>query len=171
MIHVDLDAFYCQVEAKRLGIPRDQPLAVQQWDGLIAVSYAARAAGVTRHMRVREALKVCPQLQCVHVRTIGEQHRHRSGRGRAWIFLDLKDLDRVITTMLQHCATQVRVELTKRPWKEPQPNVERPRHACSATAWPASTSLSVSLLSKQRGELVCELSHAHCDLLLASASC
>lgn len=74
IIHVDLDCFYCksaptavsvrisssavgnwlrqatsltagQVEQKRLNIPTEVPCAVQQWDGLIAVNYAARAAG------------------------------------------------------------------------------------------------------------------------------
>ena len=40
----------------RLNIPWDQPLAVQQWEGLIAVNYAARASGVVRHDRVSEAL-------------------------------------------------------------------------------------------------------------------
>lgn len=39
-----------QVEQRRLNIPRDVPCAVQQWEGLIAVNYAARAAGITRHM-------------------------------------------------------------------------------------------------------------------------
>lgn len=34
-----------QVEQKRLSIPADVPCAVQQWQGLIAVNYAARAAG------------------------------------------------------------------------------------------------------------------------------
>lgn len=29
--HVDLDAFYAQCEMVRLGLPEDQPLAVQQW--------------------------------------------------------------------------------------------------------------------------------------------
>lgn len=29
--HIDLDAFYAQCEMVRLGIPEDQPLAVQQW--------------------------------------------------------------------------------------------------------------------------------------------
>lgn len=29
--HVDLDAFYAQCEMVRLGVPKDQPLAVQQW--------------------------------------------------------------------------------------------------------------------------------------------
>lgn len=29
--HIDLDAFYAQCEMKRLGLPKDEPLAVQQW--------------------------------------------------------------------------------------------------------------------------------------------
>ena len=39
--------------------------------GLIAVNYAARAAGITRHMRVDQALKACPELQCLHVEVLG----------------------------------------------------------------------------------------------------
>jgi nucleotidyltransferase/DNA polymerase involved in DNA repair len=38
---------------------------------LIAVNYAARAAGITRHMRVAQAMKHCPELRLVHVQTIG----------------------------------------------------------------------------------------------------
>ncbi|CAG9463583.1 unnamed protein product [Pedinophyceae sp. YPF-701] len=68
--HIDLDCFYCQVETVRLSIPRDAPLAVQQWQGLIAVNYPARNAGVKRHMRVPDALAVCPNLKLVHVETI-----------------------------------------------------------------------------------------------------
>lgn len=65
--HLDLDCFYAQVEQRRLGLgplpytsTESRPVAVQQphgpvgsstcfvfrWDGLIAVNYAARAAGV-----------------------------------------------------------------------------------------------------------------------------
>lgn len=44
---------------------------MQQWQGLIAVNYAAREAGVTRHMRVQEALATCPQLLCIHVEVLG----------------------------------------------------------------------------------------------------
>jgi hypothetical protein len=33
ILHIDLDCFYAQVEQKRLGIPRDVPCAVQQWNG------------------------------------------------------------------------------------------------------------------------------------------
>lgn len=31
--HIDLDAFYAQCEMNRLGLPKDEPLAVQQWVG------------------------------------------------------------------------------------------------------------------------------------------
>ncbi|MCO5562883.1 hypothetical protein L7F22_016519 [Adiantum nelumboides] len=71
ILHVDLDCFYAAVEHARLGIPPEKPLAVQQWEGLIAVNYAARAAGIVRHDRVADALRKCPDLQLVHVETIG----------------------------------------------------------------------------------------------------
>jgi len=70
ILHIDMDAFYAQVEHERTGIARHEPLAVQQWDGLIAVNYVARAKGVSRHMRVREAKKLCPELHLVHVEII-----------------------------------------------------------------------------------------------------
>jgi DNA polymerase eta len=53
----------------RLGVAEDQPLAVQQWSGLIAVNYPARKFGVTRFLDLAEAKKVCPQLICQHVAT------------------------------------------------------------------------------------------------------
>jgi nucleotidyltransferase/DNA polymerase involved in DNA repair len=40
-------------------------------EGLIAVNYAARGKGITRHMRVAEAKHKCPELVLVHVETIG----------------------------------------------------------------------------------------------------
>ncbi|CAL5228751.1 g11937 [Coccomyxa viridis] len=71
IIHLDLDCFYAQVEQKRLGIPAEVPCAVQQWEGLIAINYAGRAQGITRHMRLHEAKARCPELICVHVQTTG----------------------------------------------------------------------------------------------------
>ncbi|EKX48195.1 DNA polymerase eta, replication coupled repair, partial [Guillardia theta CCMP2712] len=68
ILHIDMDAFYAQVEHRRTGISREEPLAVQQWEGLIAVNYPARARGITRHMRVEEAKKICPDLHLVHKR-------------------------------------------------------------------------------------------------------
>ncbi|GKU20943.1 unnamed protein product [Fusarium langsethiae] len=67
--HIDLDAFYAQCEIVRLGIPEDKPLAVQQWQGLIAVNYPAREHGIGRHCNVEEAKKLCPELIAQHVAT------------------------------------------------------------------------------------------------------
>jgi DNA polymerase eta len=67
--HVDLDAFYAQCETVRLGIDPSLPLAVQQWQGLIAINYPARAFGLNRHVTSTEALKQCPDLILQHVAT------------------------------------------------------------------------------------------------------
>ncbi|KAK5656506.1 hypothetical protein OQA88_4483 [Cercophora sp. LCS_1] len=67
--HIDLDCFYAQVEMVRLDIPEDKPLAVQQWQGLIAVNYPARGFGIGRHCTVTEAKKLCPELTAQHVAT------------------------------------------------------------------------------------------------------
>ncbi|CBY02412.1 hypothetical protein LEMA_P011990.1 [Plenodomus lingam JN3] len=67
--HVDLDAFYAQCETVRLGIDPNKPLAVQQWQGLIAINYPARAFGLSRHVTSTEALKQCPELILQHVAT------------------------------------------------------------------------------------------------------
>ncbi|KAI1343514.1 impB/mucB/samB family protein [Xylariaceae sp. FL0016] len=67
--HIDLDAFYAQCEMVRLGTPKDQPLAVQQWQGLIAINYPARNFGIGRHCTVTDAKKMCPQLITQHVAT------------------------------------------------------------------------------------------------------
>jgi DNA polymerase eta len=69
VIHVDLDAFYAQCEMVRLGIDPTKPLAVQQWQGLIAMNYPARAFGLSRHVTSTEALKQCPDLILQHVAT------------------------------------------------------------------------------------------------------
>src|SRR5204863_8056526 len=80
--HIDLDAFYAQCEMVRLNTPRDQPLAVQQWESLIAVNYAARSFGVSRMINAREARKRCPQLITQHVATF------REGDGGTWRYRD-----------------------------------------------------------------------------------
>lgn len=53
----------------RLGTPTDQPLAVQQWQGLIAINYPARTFGLNRHVTVTEAKTKCPELVIQHVAT------------------------------------------------------------------------------------------------------
>ncbi|KAL9009246.1 MAG: hypothetical protein Q9173_005710 [Seirophora scorigena] len=67
--HIDLDAFYAQCEGVRLGIAEYQPLAVQQWQGLIAINYPARKYGLSRHITITEAKKLCPNLIMQHVAT------------------------------------------------------------------------------------------------------
>jgi DNA polymerase eta len=83
--HVDLDAFYAQCEMVRLGVEEDQPLAVQQWyalglysfqnpannyrQALIAINYPARKFGLSRHITISEAKKLCPNLIMQHVAT------------------------------------------------------------------------------------------------------
>lgn len=67
--HIDLDAFYAQCEMVRLGVPEDRPLAVQQWQGLIAINYPARAYGLNRHVTIQEAQQKCPEIIVQHVAT------------------------------------------------------------------------------------------------------
>ena len=66
---IDYDAFYAQCEQVRLGISDDKPLAVQQWQGLIAINYPARDFGLNRHVTVHEAKLKCPEIVVQHVAT------------------------------------------------------------------------------------------------------
>ncbi|RUP52118.1 LOW QUALITY PROTEIN: hypothetical protein BC936DRAFT_141014 [Jimgerdemannia flammicorona] len=66
ILHIDL-------EQLRLGLSSDSPIAVQQWNGLIAVNYAARKAGIQRHCVIEEAKKKCPDVILVHVATYANQ--------------------------------------------------------------------------------------------------
>ncbi|KAH0544641.1 hypothetical protein FGG08_001291 [Glutinoglossum americanum] len=82
--HVDLDAFYAQCEMLRLGIPEDRPLAVQQWQGLIAINYPARKYGLGRHVTSTEAKKICPELVMQHVATWREGDEKWAYHEDAW---------------------------------------------------------------------------------------
>lgn len=68
----DSDAFYAACEMVRLGVNKETPLVVLQWDSLIAVNYPAREFGITRMIKLKEALKLCPDLKVVHVATYKE---------------------------------------------------------------------------------------------------
>ena len=58
ILHLDLDCFYAQVESKRLGLPEEAPLAVQQWGGLLAVKLSpSRLLDKENSERAREKEK------------------------------------------------------------------------------------------------------------------
>ncbi|RDH33581.1 hypothetical protein BDQ94DRAFT_143365 [Aspergillus welwitschiae] len=78
--HIDLDAFYAQCEMVRLRTPRTVPLAVRQWDSLIAINYPARSFGITRMISASEAKKLCPEIVLQHVATF------REGEGGKWAY-------------------------------------------------------------------------------------
>ncbi|PYH98691.1 DNA/RNA polymerase [Aspergillus ellipticus CBS 707.79] len=80
--HVDLDAFYAQCEMVRLETPRTVPLAVRQWDSLIAINYPARSFGITRMISASEAKNLCPEIVLQHVATF------REGEGGKWAYRD-----------------------------------------------------------------------------------
>ncbi|KAF2897430.1 hypothetical protein ILUMI_08756, partial [Ignelater luminosus] len=72
IVLVDMDCFYCQVEEKLNPFLKGKPMAVVQYNawkggGIIAVNYAARDRGVTRHMRGDEAKQKCPEIELVRV--------------------------------------------------------------------------------------------------------
>jgi nucleotidyltransferase/DNA polymerase involved in DNA repair len=55
ILHFDMDCFYCQVEARRLGVPASTPLVVDQWGMLLSVNYPAKAIGITRKTPAKDA--------------------------------------------------------------------------------------------------------------------
>ncbi|OJJ03272.1 hypothetical protein ASPVEDRAFT_42792 [Aspergillus versicolor CBS 583.65] len=78
--HIDLDAFYAQCEMVRLGTPHETPLAVRQWDSLIAINYPARDFGITRMISAKDARAKCPDIVLQHVATF------REGEGGKWAY-------------------------------------------------------------------------------------
>eukprot|EP00069_Balaena_mysticetus_P000047 bmy_00043T0 len=69
---VDMDCYFVQVEQRQNPHLRNKPCAVVQYKswkggGIIAVSYEARAFGVTRNMWADDAKKLCPDLLLAQV--------------------------------------------------------------------------------------------------------
>ncbi|CAK9804299.1 DNA polymerase eta [Anthophora quadrimaculata] len=99
IVLIDMDCFFCQVEAKLQPEYAGKPLAVvqySQWQhgGIIAVNYEAREYGITRHMRGEEAKEKCPELILASVpclRGKADTSRYRNA-GR-----------HVIDTIKKHC--------------------------------------------------------------------
>ena len=67
IIHLDLDAFFAQVEQVRLGLDPSTPVVCQQWNGVIAVNYPARSFGISRFNTIPECKAKCPNLVCAQL--------------------------------------------------------------------------------------------------------
>ncbi|XP_063981764.1 DNA polymerase eta [Diachasmimorpha longicaudata] len=86
VVLIDMDCFFCQVEAKLRPELKGKPLAVIQFSSfgpssIIAVNYEARDYGVTRHMKGPEAKEKCPDIVLVTVPPI--RNKPDTGRYRA----------------------------------------------------------------------------------------
>ncbi|EXF85504.1 sister chromatid cohesion protein Eso1 [Colletotrichum fioriniae PJ7] len=66
---VDYDSFYAQYESVRLGLLPSKPLAVRQWNAIIALNYPAKDRGLKRTISVEEARRLCPDIVLQHVPT------------------------------------------------------------------------------------------------------
>lgn len=64
--HVDLNAFFAQVEQVRLNLSIDDPVVCVQWQAVIAVSYAARKFGINRMDTVVTCRQKCPEVVLAH---------------------------------------------------------------------------------------------------------
>lgn len=64
--HIDVNAFFAQVEQIRCQYSRDDPVVCVQWNSIIAVSYAAKKFGISRMDTVFDAFKKCEGLMPVH---------------------------------------------------------------------------------------------------------
>lgn len=64
--HIDVNAFFAQVEQIRCGYSREDPVVCVQWNSIIAVSYAAKKFGISRMDTVFDAFKKCDHLIPVH---------------------------------------------------------------------------------------------------------
>lgn len=64
--HIDVNAFFAQVEQIRLGLSKDDPVVCVQWNTLIAVSYAAREYGISRMDSLDAAKLKCDKLIAAH---------------------------------------------------------------------------------------------------------
>lgn len=76
--HIDLNAFYSQVEQIRLNLTSEDPVVCAQWQSLIAVSYAARKYGIGRMDSLESALKKCPNLVVAHAAVFKKGNLHWS---------------------------------------------------------------------------------------------
>lgn len=74
--HIDLNAFFAQVEQIRLNLSLNDPIVCAQWSSLIAVSYAARSYGINRMDTIKVARAKCPDLIIAHAAVFQKGSSH-----------------------------------------------------------------------------------------------
>ncbi len=89
-LYIDFDAFFANVEKQIDPVIRDYPVGVtaldSEFSALITCCYMAKAAGIKRGMRVRDAREICPDLVIrvarpdvyvdIHNRIVAEVNNH-----------------------------------------------------------------------------------------------
>lgn len=79
--HIDLNAFFAQVEQIRLNLTKDDPVVCVQWQAVIAVSYAARKFGINRMDTIKTCKEKCPGVILAHAAV------YEKG-GSSWKYVD-----------------------------------------------------------------------------------
>lgn len=64
---IDMDCFYAQVEQRLQPHLWGKPVAVVQYNGILAVSYEARKYGVKRFMNLEKVKEICPEIALCNV--------------------------------------------------------------------------------------------------------
>ena len=128
IIHLDLDAFFCAVEAQRDPALKGKPFAVggrpNQRGVVASCSYPARARGVHSAMPMRTALRLCPDLIIIPAKHRAYQSASRQvmDRLRALTplveqisideaFLDVTDLPEPIESLAHRLQDGIRQDL------------------------------------------------------------
>ncbi|QEU58820.1 Rad30 [Kluyveromyces lactis] len=92
--HIDVNAFFAQVEQVRCGFSRDDPVVAVQWTSILAVSYAARKYNVSRMESILDAIKKCDKIIPIHTAVFrkGEDYwQYHDGCG-SWVEDESKKL-------------------------------------------------------------------------------
>ena len=74
--HIDMNAFFAQVDQVRYGLSTTDPVVSVQWSSIIAVSYEARKYGISRMDTLESARTKCPSLVPVHTATFKKGSRN-----------------------------------------------------------------------------------------------
>ncbi len=128
ILHLDLDAFFCAVEAQRDPLLQDKAFAVggrpEQRGVVASCSYRARHYGVRSAMPMARAVRLCPRLIIVSQNFAAYQEASRRVMARLYdltplveqvsideAFLDVSDLPEPGEALARQLQARIRAEL------------------------------------------------------------